>query len=105
MIPMRYKYKDYGKMAPRATAYSRSLGIFNSTVARIMWGFLWAALWGFVLSEGANLSDELAYGIAFASLIPFYWLLNRLKKRLTQKIDRLAYKEIEAYMQKAGDQK
>ena len=100
MIPMRYKYKDYGKMAPRATAYSRSLGIFNSPVALIMWGFLWAALWGFVLSENAGLTEELAYGIAFVSLVPFYWLLHRLKKHLTDKIDRLARKEMEAYLQK-----
>ena len=100
MIPVRYKYKDYVKMAPRATAYSRSLGIFHSPVALIMWGFLWAALVGFVLSESAGLSDELAYGIAFVSLIPFYWLLRQLKKRLTDKIDRLARKEMEAYLHK-----
>ena len=94
MIPVHYKYKNYGKLALRATAYSRALGIFTSLVAMVMWGFLWAALWGFVLCNW--LEEGVAYGIAFVSLIPFYWLLLRLKKRLVAKIDRLAQRELQA---------
>lgn len=100
MIPVRYKYKDYGRLAPRATARSRALGIFFSFVAQVMWGFLWAALWGFVLSESASMEDGLAYGIAFLSLIPFYWALNRWKQRLNDQIDRSARKEMEENLRK-----
>lgn len=98
MIPVHYKYKNYGKLAPRATAYSRALGIFTSLVAMVMWGFLWAALWGFVLCNW--LEEGVAYGIAFVSLIPFYWLLLRLKKRLVAKFDRLAQRELQANLSK-----
>ena len=96
MIPVHYKYKNYGPAAPRATGYSRALGIFTSLTAKIVWGFLWAAAIGFILT--GPLEEDAAYLTAFASLIPFYYLLSLLKKRLAAKIDRIALQE----MQKNG---
>lgn len=97
LIPLRYKYTNYGKQAPKATAYSHALGIFFCLTSLAVWGFLWAAFFGFVLANA--MPEETAYVIAFVSLIPFYWLLNRLKKRLADKVDSLARKEIQSHMQ------
>ena len=88
IIAINFKWKEYPN-SPRATKYSKILGILLSSAMTFVYSFLFIGILGFILAEcGAD--EETAYGISFFALIPLLVLRFFFKKKMEAKIEAIA---------------
>jgi len=88
IIPINFKWKNYPH-SPRATKYSKILGILLSSAMTFVYSFIFIGILGFILAEGGT-DEETAYGISFFAVIPLLVLRYFFKKRMEAKIDEIA---------------
>ncbi len=88
IIPINFKWKNYPH-SPKATKYSKILGILLSGAMTFVYSFFFIGILGFILAEcGAD--EETAYGISFFALLPLLVLRYFFKKKMEAKIEEIA---------------
>ena len=93
MIPVSFKYKVYPH-SKKATGYSKACGIFFAFVPMVMWSFMFVAILSYIM-EMFGMVYETGMIISLFLLIPFIWILRKIKKYLDAKIELIAIKDYE----------
>ena len=88
IIPIRFKWKEY-PYSPRATKYSKILGMLMSGAMTFVYALIFAGILNFILMEGGT-DEETASCISLFALIPLLILKRFLKKKMEAKIDDIA---------------
>ena len=98
IIPIHYRirYKNY-PYAPKAKGASMRLGYLFCWPVLLILAFFWFAILGAILSY-LGAPDELAYGIAFISLLPAGFALFQWRKKKEVKIEQAAILETQAML-------
>lgn len=92
ILPIQYKYKNYPN-APKATAKSRALGMMTSFFPMLLWSFFVVAIFGGLLME-LGMPENPAYIVGCIGAVFFAVFVHKWKKKLEQKIDEAAIREI-----------
>jgi len=92
-MSFHYSYKNYPH-SPKATQKSKILGMLTSLPYCILYSFFWVALLSFFLEKIFQISYDIAMLVSFVSLIGLFFLIKKIKKSISIKIDQIAMEDL-----------
>ena len=91
-VKVNYNYQNY-PFSPRATRLSRSVGILTAGVPCCLWGFFWAAIVNYIF-DCCGMSENMSITLAMLSLPVYIFLIRKLKRKLNEKIQKIAMQDL-----------
>ena len=93
IIPVHYTYRSY-PFSTRATNLSRALAICTTWAAILVYALFWLMIVCGLLTA-LGLGDNPAMILSLISLTGLFFLIRKIKKTLTSKIERIALADLE----------